>query len=347
MALMHGGNLAAAAATFGIPREQWLDLSTGISPWSWPVPALPETLWNRLPEQDGELEASAAAYYGAQTRELLPVPGSQYAITRIPHLIPPGTAALPLWGYREHEAAWRRGGYRILHYRDAEQLAQLVRSRVARHAVVINPCNPSGELVGLDVLTDIAARLQKANGTLIVDEAFMDATPEHSLAPRRPTNTVILRSIGKFFGLAGIRLGFVLANQPLLAQLGETMDPWVVNHPACWIGSHALVDRAWRRQQRRRLAATARRWNNKLAAIFPRDTLSGSTLFTSLHCDWRRGEALYTSAGQYGLLLRLIGPQGGSALLRFGLPLPEHHDTVLARLTRALEEIIHLFPEQT
>lgn len=346
MTLVHGGNLAAAAARFGIPREQWLDLSTGISPWSWPVPPLPETVWNRLPELDGELEAAAAACYGAQTHELLAVPGSQYAITRIPHLVPVGTAALPLWGYREHEAAWRRAGHRILHYRDTGHLAQLIGTGSVRHAVVINPCNPTGELVGLEVLSDIAARLQNVNGTLIVDEAFVDAIPDKSLAPRRPTNTVILRSFGKFFGLAGARLGFVLASEILRAQLAEKMEPWAVSHPARWVGTRALADRAWQWHQRRRLAEAAHRWNNQLAAIFPRDSVKESLLFSSLPCDWRRGEELYTSAGQSGLLLRLIGPQEGSALLRFGLPLPEHQGTALERLSRALDNIARPPPEQ-
>ncbi|MAL94315.1 MAG: threonine-phosphate decarboxylase [Haliea sp.] len=344
MTLVHGGNLAAAAARFGIPREQWLDLSTGISPWSWPVPPLPETVWNRLPELDGELEAAAAAYYGTGSRELLAVPGSQYAIARIPGTLTTATAALPLWGYREHEAAWQRAGHRILHYRDAEQLAQLVRSGAVRHAVVINPCNPTAETAGLDRLTDIASGLQAVDGMLVVDEAFMDTTPENSLLSRRPPNTVVLRSVGKFFGLAGLRLGFVVAERPLLAELGVTMDPWAVNHPARWIGTRALADRTWQRQQRRRLAVNAHRWSEILAAVFPGDSLTGSSLFTSLQCDWHRGRALYASAGRHGLLLRLIGPHSGSAQLRFGHPLPEHYDTALARLYLALGD---LTPEHT
>ena len=71
--LIHGGAIGAAARRYGIPAGKWLDLSTGISPWSWPVPALPESVWRCLPEDDDALALAAAACYGCDPTAVLPV----------------------------------------------------------------------------------------------------------------------------------------------------------------------------------------------------------------------------------------------------------------------------------
>ena len=216
--LEHGGRLRAAAQRYGIAVADWLDLSTGIAPYGWPLPPIPADAWQRLPEQDDGLEALARDYYGAAA--LLPVAGSQAAIQALPRLRRPGLrVGVVSPAYAEHALAWRREGHLV------QELSEGTVERDLEYfdlLLVINPNNPSGRLIERQRLLGWHARLAERGGWLVVDEAFMDCTPQHSLAAdsQRP-GLIVLRSFGKFFGLAGTRLGFVLAEQALLDHLGE------------------------------------------------------------------------------------------------------------------------------
>lgn len=335
MSLHHGGDLDRASREFGLPREQWLDLSTGISPWAWPVPDLPVDVWRRLPERGDGLGEAAAAYYGCPTHEVLAVPGSQFAIETLPALADPGGIALPEWGYDEHRAAWTAAGHAPRFYRDGDDLLRVLDAPEVRHAVVINPGNPTAEVVAPAALRTLAAGLAARHGLLVVDEAFADPSPALSLAPERPPNTVVLRSVGKFFGLAGLRLGFAIGPPDLLAALATRLPPWAVNHPARWIGRQALADTPWQRLQRRRLAGTAPRWQRALTARLPALAFRGCALFASGAGDWALCRRLYRAAGERGMLLRLLGPRAGTGILRFGLPAEDRETEALG----ILEEI--------
>lgn len=339
MTLAHGGNLAAASIAFGIPRGDWIDLSTGISPWPWPVPTVPEAVWQRLPEEGDGLLASAAQYYQCDPAQLLAVPGSQHTIRALPALWPAATVALPAWGYGEHHLAWQGAGHRALVYRDRDELRALVASGAAHHALVINPNNPSTALTDPAELARLAAMLAGRGGQLVVDEAFMDPHPGLSLIPRRPRNALVLRSLGKFFGLAGARLGFAVAEPHLVARLAAAMNPWAVSHPARWVGALALGDRAWQEDQRRRLDLASRAWLATLGAIAPALPWRRATLFISAECPWGYGEALFRAAGAEGLLVRLAGPVAGRGMVRLGLPGDYQLYQAKARLQRALERL--------
>ena len=146
MGLEHGGNLCAAASRFNIPQHLWLDLSTGISPWSWLVPAVPQRVWQTLPQADAQLESTAAGYYRCSSESVLAVPGSQCALQSTPVLLPRGRVAMPSRGYAEHRLAWRTAGHQIVEYHDTAALATLVREGTVQHAVVIHQHQDSPEL---------------------------------------------------------------------------------------------------------------------------------------------------------------------------------------------------------
>ena len=175
--LEHGGGLRAAAARYGIPLDDWLDLSTGINPQGWPVPPIPARVWQRLPEPDDGLEAAAAACYGAKS--LLPVAGSQAAIQALPLLREPGQVGVLSPSYAEHAHAWRRAGHRI-ELLPAESLDAAMDQ--LDMLVLVHPNNPTGVRFVPELLLDWRARLAARGGWLVVDEAFMDATPDGSLA---------------------------------------------------------------------------------------------------------------------------------------------------------------------
>ena len=236
--LEHGGRLRRAAETYRIPVSDWVDLSTGINPHGYPVPPVPAEAWLRLPEDDDGREAAAAAYYGSA--ELLPVAGSQPAIQALPAVLRGERVSLLAPGYAEHAHAWRARRARALAAEDID--AAVADSDIV---VLVQPNNPTGVHFGRARLLDWHARLAARGGWLVVDEAFVDTTPADSLVPSAGAEgLVVLRSVGKFFGLAGARVGFVFAPANVRAALAEQLGPWTLSGPARWAARHALADRA-------------------------------------------------------------------------------------------------------
>ena len=190
--LKHGGRLREAAARYGMPIEEWLDLSTGINPDGFPAPPPPPSAWSRLPEDEDGLEAAARAYYG--TDALLAVAGSQAAIQALAPLRGPCRVAIISPGYAEHAYAWRRAGHQVA----AVPVADLGNAvRYVDVLVVINPNNPTGDRFPPETLLDWHARLAARGGWLVVDEAFIDPIPADSLAPysTRPGPSSCARSV--------------------------------------------------------------------------------------------------------------------------------------------------------
>ncbi|MFZ5557493.1 MAG: threonine-phosphate decarboxylase CobD [Pseudomonadota bacterium] len=308
--LEHGGRLREAAARHGIAPERWLDLSTGINPDGWPVPALPPEVWRRLPETGDGLEAAARRYYG--TAAVLPVAGSQAAIQALPWLRPRSRVGVLAPTYAEHARAWQRAGHDVLEIDAAAVAGALDALDVL---VLVNPNNPTGQRWPAPQLLQWRAMLAARGGWLVVDEAFADPAPQDSLAAMSALpGLVVLRSLGKFFGLAGARVGFVLAPADLLAALDERLGPWAVAHPARAVATLALADDAWQRAARRRLDAAGAR----LAALLSVHGLepAGTTaLFAWVATP--DAEAVHDFLARQGILTRRFAAPRG---VRFGLP---------------------------
>ncbi len=308
--LHHGGRLREAAARYDLAVDEWLDLSTGINPNGWPVPALPAACWQRLPELDDGLESAAADYYG--NRNLLPVAGSQAAIQLLPSLRPKGRVGMLAPSYAEHAQAWRRAGHEVVELtsdRIDEALAAL------DVLLLVNPNNPTGECFSARQLMQWHQQLQQQGGWLLVDEAFMDAQPDQSIVPCcGEEGLVVLRSLGKFFGLAGIRVGFAFAWPLLLKRLQRELGPWHVSGPAREVARRALLDVAWQQETRKRLQEEG----SRLSVLLERAGLSpagGSSLFQYIvHPDALR---LHESLARAGIFTRLFEQPSA---IRFGLP---------------------------
>lgn len=303
MALEHGGRVRAAAR-YGIPEKDWLDLSTGINPGGWPVPPVPGEIWQALPQDDDGLVDAACRFYG--TSEVLAVAGSQAAIMALPRLKTPCRVALSSPSYAEHEYAWRE--HEVYRVDDPLQSD-------AEVVVIVNPNNPTGRLYTVDELLALHARLAARGGWLIVDEAFMDATPEHSLAPFCPREgLIVLRSLGKFFGLAGARVGFVLAEKNILQALDEMLGPWPVAAPSRFVAERALGDTAWQQEARRTLGESGLRLSDLLIRHDLKPS-GGTALFQWVCIDDALG--VHEQLARQGILTRLFA---FPASLRFGLP---------------------------
>jgi cobalamin biosynthetic protein CobC len=253
--LEHGGALRTACVRYGIAFDDWLDLSTGINPLGYPAPSVPETVWRRLPEINDGLEQAAAAYYGSD--QLLAVAGSQAVIQALPVLRQLSRIGILSPSYAEHAHAWQCHGHQV-ELLSAQALTTAVDAFDV--VVVINPNNPTGERFASTTLLEWRARLAVRGGWLVIDEAFMDATPGKSIASYAGLpGLIVLRSLGKFFGLAGARVGFVLAEAGLREKLEEQLGPWAVNGPGRWVATRALTDRAWQQQTRQALARASAR----------------------------------------------------------------------------------------
>ena len=311
--LEHGGKLRLAAQQYQIPLADWMDLSTGINPEVYPVPPLDPACWNRLPEDDDGLEAAAAEYYGNE--RLLVLPGSQAAIQALPALFRPLVVSCLSPLYEEHPQAWERAGHKL------RRLPSLARALAAAtpNIVLCNPNNPTATALPRAMLVDAAGQLQRRGGWLIVDEAFADPEPDNGLVAlagsAEAPNLIVLRSLGKFFGLAGARVGFIFGAADKLELLREMIGPWPVSHPARVVARHALSDRPWQAAMRERLQAASQRLAELLAP-------HGETVRTALFCTLRPADAgalaaLFDHLAQHAILTRRFDTPG---LLRFGLP---------------------------
>lgn len=324
--LEHGGRLRVAAQRYGIPESDWLDLSTGINPDGWPIPAIPAKIWQALPQDDDGLSAAACGFYG--TTRLLATSGSQAAIQSLPTLRVPAKVALVAPSYAEHAHAWQRNGHQVICVPGEEILH--IDDNVSV-VVVVNPNNPTGKLFSRGELLELHARLAARGGWLVVDEAFMDATPEHSLASVCPrSGLIVLRSLGKFFGLAGARVGFVLAEENVLHSLAELLGPWPIAAPSRYVSALALRDTAWQHAVRESLPQAAQRLAELLRA-HGLESAGGCGLFQWVRCV--DAANVHEQLARQGVLTRLFKQP---ASLRFGLPRNEAEWERLADVLREL-----------
>jgi len=324
--LPHGGDLDRARRRYPEVRD-WVDLSTGINPWPYPVDALAPVLWHRLPDRDllAALAGAATRRYDAPAgARVVCAPGAQAIVQALPRLRPPGRVAVVGFGYREHARCWRLAGHAV-----TEEITLDAAADRADVVVVVHPNNPDGRLHPHADLERAAARLAARGGWLVVDEAFVDPVPERSLASAsdRP-GLWVLRSFGKFYGLAGLRLGFALAPRVLARRLAEALGPWAVSGPAAAIGHRALADTAWATATRARLAGETARTRALLAdaGLAP---VGGTDLFTLVETPG--AAALAETLARRGLLVRAFAER--PRWLRLGLP-PD--DDARARLASAL-----------
>jgi cobalamin biosynthetic protein CobC len=325
--IRHGGNLREAAQRYAIPFDDWLDLSTGINPRGFPVPPVPPDAWRRLPEDDDGLADCAARYYGAPFA--LPVAGSQAAIRALPALLRRATAGVAPLAYGEYAPAFARAGHAIA----TLDITRRDLPDTLDHVIVANPNNPTAEYISRDTLLHWHAQLASRGGTLIVDEAFADVDPASSLASETAREgLIVLRSVGKFFGLAGIRAGFVLAAPSIVDALRDALGAWTVGGPARHAVMAAFADIDWQRDTRERL----QRDGARLAALIASHGFDVRATPLFAWTPTPGAKELQHALALRGIWTRLFDLPGMTPSLRIGLPGAEGD---WARLSLALQEV--------
>lgn len=299
----HGGGIDGAVTLWGGARPDWLDLSTGINPVPYPVGKIPQQAWTALPDQGAadRLIAAARAFWSVpDDLDILPAPGASALIARMPIMADGAQVHVPAPTYNEHAAAFRAAGWNVV---------EIATNPAAR--VIVHPNNPDGRLwPNSDLLPD---------GLMVVDESFCDVTPEHSMiAALTSPQQIILKSFGKFWGLAGLRLGFAIGAPRMLQPMRDAMGPWAVSGPAQTIATRALNDSEWATETRARLTADADRMDQIMRRA-GHTVIGGTTLFRLY--DTPDAPLLQDRLGQHHILIRIF--PYSTTWVRLGLPSTE------------------------
>lgn len=312
--LFHGGNLAEAARLFPQAPQPWIDLSTGINPNAYPIPAVPLEAYHRLPAPSAltDLESVARLAYGAPpASSVLAAAGTHPILTSLSRLLPHARVAILGPTYAEHAHVWRRAGNAVEVVQD---LGALLKSDVA---VIVRPNNPDGRFEPRRELDDLLGQSRRTGQLLIIDEAFVDLFPPgSSLVDGVPeANLLVLRSFGKTYGLAGLRLAFAIGRADNIAPLRAELGPWPVSGPAIAIAARALDDASWLARARAE-AEAASHW---LIDLMMRNGLPTTASAPLFHCiDHDAAATLFHHLGRCGIYVRRFADQ--PRRLRIGLP---------------------------
>jgi cobalamin biosynthetic protein CobC len=313
----HGGDPEALVHRYGHPKQGWLDLSTGINPQPYVPKKLDPKNWGSLPTATslGNLKQAAAMCYGVRNPELITAaPGTQALIQWLPRMRAAGRVSVVSPTYNEHAHCWRIAEHNV---KETWDLAQAEENSDV--IIVVNPNNPDGYQYDPNDLKSLAKRQAEKDGWLIVDEAFCDVVPELSIADAVGSpGLIILRSFGKFFGLAGLRLGFALTDPVMAERLYTFLGPWAVSTPAIIIGEEALSEDDWATTTRHKLKLSSERLDRLLGAS-GMEVVGGTSLFRLVATD--QAEAIYQTLAQCGIMVRQF--QYDPKWLRFGLPRSE------------------------
>jgi len=343
--LIHGGGIIEVAKTTGIPIEKWIDLSTGINPNGWPVPTPPASTWQRLPEPNDGLEQAMQQYYSFNVKNSLSnfiiTAGSQAAIQLLPQLFPKGTIWVPEEGYSEHPYWWDFYQHKVFLYQpdDLEILLKHEKDTPLPFdtLLIINPNNPTTQTYKKTFLEKLLNVIEAEDKHLIIDEAFLDTQPEQSLLSHSNNkNLVILRSLGKFFGLAGIRCGALFSHPALLKTAKQHLGPWQVATPSRWIATRAFKDTVWQKEATLELKEASCRLEQLLQHHLSSHnitSLTRSDYFCSiLFSNIEEQQSIYNHLLTHTILVRLFN---NNCRLRIGLPKNERE---WEKLTQALTD---------
>lgn len=305
--ILHGGRLSAAREDHPLAPEPWLDLSTGINPQGWRRNRAAMIHLSTLPDPAdiAALEATAAAAFQTASDRVVAVPGAEAALRLLPTLIEAARVRIAVPTYGSHADAWRLAGAEVV-----ETGRETLFDDAADLRIVVNPNNPDGAVTpGRDLVA------RSGGGWLMIDESFVELDPDVSAAPFADDRTIILRSFGKFYGLPGVRLGFVVAPPAITKRLRGRIGDWAVGADAIAMGRWAYADGDWAGRTRRRLAADAARLDDLLMRN-GFEIVGGASLFRLARCEDARGRAW--RLGEQGVLVRTFPFDPG--LIRFGLP---------------------------
>jgi cobalamin biosynthesis protein CobC len=341
----HGGDLAYWQRKVGSKALHWLDLSSACNREPWPIPDVAPALWMDLPDQ-ADLLAEAERYFGRRPNAV--GAGSQHIIESLPPMLLASqssalltatkTVFVPRIGYQEHAFAWEKWGFDITYY---DALEELLGQKWAV-AVVIQPNNPTGEIASSKILSQLIVHAEQQGANIVVDEAFVDACPELSLLNSKQGEALseslfVLRSVGKFFGLAGARVGFAFCAEKWQTALKNLLGPWPVATPSLHLVRLAFADTAWQSHARQNLAVRQAAFVERVVPKFNTIFDSQEYVLSPLFVTWTLESGDY--AAQVFEMLHQVGVHTrlGEGWIRVALPALHEMDALNSALIRLLK----------
>ena len=310
----HGGDLDRAIACHGGTRNGWLDLSTGINPNPYPIPQIPRSSWTALPDRIAfaAIEDAARTFWNIpEDAEVVIASGASALIAAMPSIAPVGAVHVSSPTYNEHAAAFRAAQFHV------EETG--LPSPAARTRVVVHPNNPDGRLHDLSPREDCLT---------IIDESFADVGAASHVRHTNHASTIVLKSFGKFWGLAGLRLGFAICSAENARILRQHLGPWAASGPALIIGAQALSDHDWADETRAQLSSMTGHLD-RLMKMSGATIVGGTTLFRLYAVD--DGLAVQKTLARHHIWTRVF--EGYPHWIRLGLPADA---SGLERIARAL-----------
>lgn len=334
----HGGNLTEYASHYQIDQSKWLDLSTGINPNGYPVDNLPVYIFNQLPDDNDGLTQAAQNYY--QNKNILMVPGSCWAISELPWVLksikPIQTVLLPQQGFSGHVAAWQNSDVKIESYDGMPCDIQIKNCDVC---VLINPNNPTAQWYTKNQVIELAGALSKADAFLVVDEAFIDTQLECSVSDSSINNLIVLRSLGKFFGLAGLRVGSVIAGDAILTQFRRRLPKWPISNASRFIAKQALQDKNWIEKTKQELKQQSHKLyeicDSQFGSLKAKSIRRTDLFVTVYFSQTYTAKLIHHKLCQLGIYTRLLDDESG---IRIGLP--QNIQLNWIRLEHTIESVV-------
>ncbi len=303
----HGGDIYGIARELGLAPGELLDFSASINPLGFP-PGLPSALSQALAEvvhypdrRCTALREELAAYHGLSPAQILVGNGSTELIYLIPRALRPRRGLIVAPAFGEYDKALRAAGAEVRWHVTAEADGFTLRGPLdpgaAELVFLANPASPSGALVPPEEMAAVVRRLTARGAVAVLDEAFIDFVEEASLkhALSRVPGLMVLRSFTKFFGIPGLRLGYLLGAAELVARVGAVQEPWSVSTLAQAAGRACLAEADFMARSRRMVAEARERFQGQLAGL--------------------PGLRVFPSAANY-LLLKLAQPGLDAATVR-------------------------------
>ena len=245
MTYRHGGNIKEVAGKYGIDELSIIDFSSNINPLGLSASAREaiirgiDGVVNYPDSQSSALVHTLASHHSIAAENILTGNGATELIYLIPRALKPEKALIVAPAFSEYERALRLTGCKVDHFLLNEEKGFAIDTTPLFAAMekgynvlwLASPSNPAGSLTPKKIILEIAHRAADLGITLIVDEAFIDYSESDSVKNEIHNfdNLIVLRSITKFFALAGLRIGYLFGHDKIIRNLKQYKEPWSLN----------------------------------------------------------------------------------------------------------------------
>ena len=354
----HGGNIAEFIERYHISQDKIIDFSANINPLGLSKKVKEVILKNvntlvHYPEPtSSNLKKKLANFHNIKSENLLIGNGSVELIYLIPKALPPKSAIIPIPSFSEYEFAVKLNGAKsiFVRLREKDDFAigmDKFEKFIPRADLIFicNPNSPTGNLFPRGDMLYLIKLCKKYNTTIVVDETFIDFVENAeniTMIPEaiKKNNLLILRSLTKFFALAGLRLGYAIGRKDTISKLAQFQHPWAVNSLAQTAAKTAIGDYDYIKKSRQFVFKERAFLRKRLKAIKGLRVYPPTSNFILCKLTDRKinAEMLSKKLAHQGLIIRNCNNFRGLTNRFFRLAVRKRNENI--RLIRALREML-------